>query len=225
MRTVGMPPTMPVPPSSGEEAVDPARPPTNAHVVPDLDEELLQSLDRVEALLVSLAVWETEDDVGLAAPFAHRQALGALEAVADVVRPTQGRGGEQVVSGRLPRRGWTGRQLPLRFVPITDTSLATLEHAVRVLSVQRAYANLHAAVEQYSEAAGEPPLALIGRLSRTVSVLTLPWDDDVDTLWRSVSAFPAKCDTELSRSEQQAYDRVVGRIDRLWFDRPRVGQR
>jgi hypothetical protein len=49
------------------------------------------------------------------------------------VRPTQARGGTQLVSGRLPRRGWTGRMVPLRFVPIADASLATLEHAPRSL--------------------------------------------------------------------------------------------
>jgi hypothetical protein len=52
----------------------------------------------------------------------------------------------------------------------------------------------------------EPPLALVSCLSRTVSLLTLPWDDDVKKLWRSATAHPDKCDTELSRSEQQAYD-------------------
>ena len=203
--------------------MDTARTPTNVRVVPDLDDELLLALDRLEALLLSLAVWETEDDVGLPAPFADRKALCALEAVADVVRPTQGRGGQQLVSGRLPRRGWTGRTLPLRFVPISDAPLATLEHAVQVLAVQRAYPHLNAAVDQYTMAVGEPPLALVNVLSRTVSVLTLPWDNDLDRLWRSVTAHPAKCDTELSRSEQQAYDRVVERVDRLWSYRPRVG--
>jgi hypothetical protein len=47
-------------------------------------------------------------------------------------------------------------------------------------------------------------------------LLTLPWDEDVRKLRGSATAQPDKCDTELSRSEQQAYDRVVGRIDDLW---------
>ena len=34
-------------------------------------------------------------------------------------------------------------------------------------------------------------------------------------LWGSATAYPDKCDTELSRSEQQAYDRVVRHIDDL----------
>ena len=152
-------------------------------------------------------------------------ALGALQTVAGVVRPTQGRGEPQLVSGRLPRRGWPGRRrLPLHFVPIPDAPLATLEHAVQVLAVQRGYDNLNAAVEQYTAVLGEPPLALVSGLSRTVSLLTLPWDDDVQQLWRSATAHPDKCDTELSRSEQQAYDRVVRRIDDLWSFRSGVDQ-
>jgi hypothetical protein len=121
--------TMPVLRSRGS-AVDAARSPTNVRVVPDLGDELLIVIDRLEALLRSVAVWEIEDDVGLPAPFADGKALGAMQTVADVVRPTQGRGEPQLVSGRLPRRGWTGRRLPLHFVPILDArSVAYGQHA------------------------------------------------------------------------------------------------
>ena len=98
--------------------MDTARSPTNVRVVPDLGDELLIVIDRLEALLGSMAIWEMEDDVGLPAPFADGKALGALQTVADVVRPTQGRDEPQLVSGRPPRRGWPGRRLPLHFVPI-----------------------------------------------------------------------------------------------------------
>jgi len=54
-------------------AVDTARP-TNVRVVPDLDDELLRAIDRLEALLASLAVWEMDAEVGLPAPFADRKA-------------------------------------------------------------------------------------------------------------------------------------------------------
>jgi hypothetical protein len=194
-----------------------ARPPTNVRVVPDLGGELLLALERLEALLLSLATWEAEaDDVGLPPPFENGKALRALQAVGDVVRPTQARGGAQLVSGRLPRRGWTGRMVPLRFVPIADASLATLEHAAQVLAVQRAYPSLSAAIERYTQVLGEERVAVVKALSRVVSVLTLPWDDDMATLWDAVTAYPDKCDVELSRTEQHAYDMVVGRIDRLW---------
>ena len=194
-------------------------------LVPDLDDELLLALSRLEALLLSLAVWTTDDDVELPPPFAEQKALDALQAVADVIRPTQGRGGQEPVSGRLPREGWTGRLLPLRFVPVPDGPLATLEHAVQILSVQRAYPSLNAAVDQYTDAVGEPPLAVVSSLSRAVSLITMPWDDDVRVLWHAATAYPAKCDTELSRSEQQAYDRVASRINRLWSYRPGVSER
>jgi hypothetical protein len=204
--------------------VDADRLPTNVRVVPDLGDELLVVIGRLEALLGSMAVWEIEDDVELPPPFADGKALGALQTVAGLVRPTQGRGEPQLVSGRLPRHGWPGRRLPLHFVPIPDAPLATLEHAAQILAVQRAHCHLNAAVEQYTAVLGEPPLALVSCLSRTVSLLTLPWDDDVKKLWRSATGHPNKCDTELSRSEQQAYDRVVRRIDDLWSYRPGVDQ-
>ena len=41
---------------------------------------------------------------------------------------------------------------------------------------------------------------------------------------RTATAHPDNCDTELSRNEQQAYDRVVRRIDDLWSYRPGVDQ-
>ena len=81
--------------------MDVDRSPTNVRVVPDLGDELLVVIDRLGALLGSVAIWEREDDVGLPAPFADGKALGALQAVAEVVRPTQGRGEPQLVSGRL----------------------------------------------------------------------------------------------------------------------------
>jgi len=45
--------------------VDADRSPTNVRVVPDLGDELLIVIDRLGALLGSVAIWEMEDDVGL----------------------------------------------------------------------------------------------------------------------------------------------------------------
>ena len=44
--------------------MDADRSPTNVRVVPDLGDELLIMIDRLGALLGSVAVWEIEDDVG-----------------------------------------------------------------------------------------------------------------------------------------------------------------
>jgi len=55
--------------------VDADRSPTNVRVVPDLGDELLIVIDRLEALLGSMSIWQIEDDVGLPAPFADRKAL------------------------------------------------------------------------------------------------------------------------------------------------------
>jgi hypothetical protein len=70
---------MPVLPTCGS-ALGTDRSPTNVRVVPDLRDELLVVVDRLKALLGSVAVWEMEDDVGLrvAGPVCRRKAVGAL---------------------------------------------------------------------------------------------------------------------------------------------------
>ena len=57
---------MPVLPTAGN-AVHAVRLLMNARVVPDLGDESLIVIHRLEALLGSMAVWEIEDDVGLPA--------------------------------------------------------------------------------------------------------------------------------------------------------------
>jgi hypothetical protein len=56
--------------------VDADRSPTKVRVVPDLGDELLIVIDRLGALLGSVAIWEIEDDVGLPAPFRRREGAG-----------------------------------------------------------------------------------------------------------------------------------------------------
>jgi hypothetical protein len=103
--------------------VEADRLPTNVRVVPDLGDELLLVIDRLEALWGAW-IWEMEDDVGLPVPFATgRRWVPCRQTVAAVVWPTQGRDEPQLVSGRRSRRGRTGRELPLHFVPIPDARL------------------------------------------------------------------------------------------------------
>jgi hypothetical protein len=61
--------------------VDTARLPTNVCVVPDLGDELLIAIDRLGALLGSVAIWEMEDDVVLrvAGPVCRREGTGRPE--------------------------------------------------------------------------------------------------------------------------------------------------
>ena len=54
--------------------------PTNVRVAPDLGDELMLVIGRLEALLGCIAVWEVEDDVGLPAPFADRKVLAGRAA-------------------------------------------------------------------------------------------------------------------------------------------------
>ena len=193
-------------------------------VVPDLGDELLMVFDRLEAQLGSVAVWEGEDNVELPAPSPRGRRWAPCRPWQAGAAHPRTRRTAACVGPAAPSRLARPPRLPLHFVPIPDAPLATLEHAVQVLAVQRGYDNLNTAVEPYTAVLGEPPLALVSGLSRTVSLLTLPWDDDVQKLWRSATAHPDKCDTQLSRSEQQAYDRVARRIDDLWSFRPGVDQ-
>ena len=199
--------------------------PTNVRVVPDLGDELLIVIDRLEALLGSVAVWEIEDDVGVTSPLRRREGAGrpADRGRRGAANPRTRRTAARVRPAapsrlaRPPRCRCTSCRYPTRRSRRWSTPC-------RSSPCSGPIDNLNAAVEQYTAVLGEPPLALVSCLSRTVSLLTLPWDDDVQQLWRSATAHPDKCDTELSRSEQQAYDRVVRRIDDLWSFRPGVDQ-
>lgn len=190
--------------------------PADLRVVPDLGDELLHALGQVEELLLTLAVWEEEDNVGLPEPFAHRSALAALEAVDDAVRPTQSRDEQAPVPGRLLGPDGRYEHLPLRFVRILAEHLGTLDHAAQVLADPRAHDELSDALDQHAEANSVRPAELAGWLSRAVSVLGLPWDDDVRALWGAVVAHPSTADIVLSDAEEQAYGRVAGRINALW---------
>lgn len=191
--------------------------PADLRVVPDMGDELIYVLNQVEELLLTLAGWEQEDDdVTLPEPFARRSALVALAEVGDAVRPTQSRDEREPVPGRLLGPDGRYEHLPLRFVRIPATHLEVLEHAAQVLADRGAHHDLADAVEQHAEANQVSAASLVGWLSRAVSVLGLPWDDDVRTLWGAVIAHPSTADVVLSDAEEQAYGRVAGRINALW---------
>ena len=98
----------------------------------------------------------------LPAPFADGKALGALQTVAGVVRPTQGAAIRSSCPAGCPVAADPAagcRCTSCRYAP-----LATLEHVLQILVVQRAYCNLNAAVERYAAVLGERPLALVSCL-------------------------------------------------------------
>lgn len=185
-------------------------------VVPDLGDELLRALGQVEELLLTLAVWEEEDGAELPEPFARRSALLALVALGDAVRPTQSRDEREPVPGRLLAPDGRYEHLPLRFVRIPAAHLAILEHAAQVLADPRPHDDLADALDQHAAANQISATEFAEWLSRTVSVLGLPWDDDVRTLRAAVLAHPSNADVVLNAAEDQAYGRVAGRINRLW---------
>lgn len=190
--------------------------PDDLRVVPDLGDELLYALDQVEELLLTLTVWEQEDDVHLPEPFAHGSALVALNEVQDAVRPTQSRDEREPVPGRLLAPDGRYEHLPLRFVRIPTAQLEVLEYAARVLALSVTHDDLADALNQHAQANRVSGVELAGWLSRAVSVLALAWDDDVRSLWRAVTVHPSASDIVLDDGEETAYKRVAGRINALW---------
>jgi hypothetical protein len=190
--------------------------PTNLLVVPDLGDELLAVVTQVEELLLTLAIWEDEDDVVLPAPLAGRTALVALEAVYDAVAPTQSRYGRNLVSGRLLAPDGRYEHLPLRFVPIASAHLKVLEHAAQVLAVAPLGSDLEEGITDHAETQQGDRRDTVGSFSRLVSLLTLAWDDDVRVLWAAVKRSQPGTDVTLEDSQEQAYSRLATRINHLW---------
>lgn len=185
-------------------------------VVPDLGDELTHVLGQVEELLLTFAVWESEDGVELPIPFARGRALAALRDIRDAVRPTQSLDGREPVPGRLLAPDGRYEHLPLRFVRIPGAQLDLLEHAAQLLADLHAHDDLDEALVAHAEAYATTAAELIGGLSRAVSMLTLAWDDDVRTLRDAVTAHPSTTDVVLSPAEEAAYQRVADRLNRLW---------
>jgi hypothetical protein len=185
-------------------------------VVPDLGDELTSALGQVEELLLTLAVWESEDGAELPIPFARGRALTALQDVAEAVRPTQSRDEREPVPGRLLAPDGRYEHLPLRFVRIDSSQLDVLEHAAQLLAGPSGHADLTDALSEHAEAHRTTPRDLAGGLSRAVSVLTMAWDDDVRALRDAVTAHPSATDVVLSPAEEAAYQRVAERLNRLW---------
>lgn len=191
-------------------------PEADLRVVPDLGDELLYAIGQVEELLLTLAVWEQEDGAEFPEPFAGGVALAALDEVASAVRPTQSRDEREPVPGRLLGPDGRYEHMPLRFVRIPGAHLEVLEHAAQVLALGGSgNDDLADALDQHAENRISRD-ALAGSLSRTVSLLGLAWDDDVQTLWGAVTAHPSSCDVVLRAGEEQAYRRVAGRVNTLW---------
>ena len=169
--------------------MDTARSPTNVRLVPDLGDELLLAFERPEALLGAWLSGRPRTTSGYQPPSptgGHWAPCRPCEAWCGPPKDATDRSSfRPTAPSRLDR---PPDAAALRAA--TRRPLATLQHAVQILTVRRAYHDLNAAVEQYTAVVREPPLTLVSCLSRTVSLLTLPWDDDVKTLWEAATAHP-----------------------------------
>jgi hypothetical protein len=186
--------------------------PADLRVVPDMAYEWLYVLGRLEELLLTLALWEDEG-AQLPDPIAGRAALDALDNVYDAVRPTQSEDEANPVPGRLLAPEGRYEHMPVRFVRIAGEDLSTLEHAAQVLLT--AAGETAEAIEQHARANGVHRTELVGSVSRLISVVGLAWDEDVRLLWSAVEPHAGR-DVALSADQEQAYQRIGGRIIRLW---------
>jgi hypothetical protein len=186
--------------------------PADLRVVPDMAYEWLYVLGRLEELLLTLALWEDEG-AQLPDPIAGRAALDALDNVYDAVRPTQSEDEANPVPGRLLAPDGRYEHMPVRFVRIAGEDLSTLSHAAQVLLT--AAGESAGAIDQHARAHGVHRTELVGSVSRLISVVGLVWDEDVRLLWSAVEPHAGR-DVALSADQEQAYQRIAGRINRLW---------
>jgi hypothetical protein len=103
--------------------------------------------------------------------------------------------------------------MPVRFVRIAGEDLSTLEHGAQVLLTGAG--ETAEAIDQHAQAHGVNRTELVGSGSRLISVLGPVWDEDVRLLWSAVEPH-AERDVALSADQEQAYQRIAGRINRLW---------
>jgi len=182
-------------------------------VVPDLDRELVDALEVVEEVLLSLrrAEGDPAEAVGLPPALAGGAALGALRRVADAVRPTQ----TDPDTDRGPRvLGPDGRyeHVPLRFLQLWAADVGALAAAAEALGDPARGEEVTAALEQAEgPAAAAAAVALAARLS---GLLGLAWTGDAELLRARLAGVAG--DAVLTGEEEDAYQRTATRCNDVW---------
>lgn len=197
-------------------------------LVPDLDDELVAALWRVEELLLTLAVWaeDAPDDlVGLPPPLADRVALDTLNRLQAELTPTQSH--SQPSAPQLPRLfgpdGYEHR--PLRLVEVSSCDLVILADAAAHLGHALACApgsDLAEAIQAGAEAAmpAACPIPVTGveiveLLSRVTGLLDLAHTADTEALIARL--WSDGCgDIVLTSTEERAYSQLADRMTAMW---------
>jgi hypothetical protein len=197
-------------------------------LIPDLDDELVTALARIEELLLILATWaedEPDGTVELPAPLAARVALYALHRIQDELVPTQSR--SHPSAAELPRLfGPDGHEhRPLRLVEVAQQDLALLAaaaarigHALALEPGSELADAIETGAEAASPAAASSPVTgveLVETLARVNVLLDLATTPDTETLTRRLWSDGCN-DIVLTTAEEFAYTRTASRMNSMW---------
>lgn len=215
-----------------------------SHLVPDLDDDLLWSLVRVEELLLTLAAAEHDPRRPLRLPpvIAGGKALEALGRVHAALAPTQSGGeapgpssGDGVRATRR-RPVWVGadgsrRLRPLALAEVDPADLTTLSRTATCLGYELALRpgdGLARAMVAGAESVAELPggvvtaVDLVASLACVLGLLDLVTTDDTALLVRRLHRTAGDVELlELTRAEEDAHRRTLERMTGMWGTIPR----
>lgn len=196
--------------------------------MPDLGDELLVELARVEELLLTLAVLEENDPGGsvvLSGPLTGRLGLDALNRLQQEIGPTQSH--SHPCGRALPLLfGADGHRecRPLRRVELAIEDLAVLSATAMCLGHALAVSpggELAEAIAAGAEAGGggplppvRPALDVVAAFARVIGLLDLACTEDTELLGTRLR--DARGDVVLTAGEEDAYDRVADRMKTMW---------
>ena len=181
-------------------------------VVPDLDDELLSSLNRVNEILLALAGVEEELAEPLPEPLAEGRALAAVERIWTALRPTQGRGGRSRLLGPDGHYEHT----PLTFVTILTADLAILGATAAVLGDHMARHDelICELLTEFARETEDDPAEVVSEITRLHGLLDLAWTEDVQLLYDRITGSTG--DVVLTPAEEAAYQRTIDRLNGMW---------
>lgn len=200
-------------------------------LVPDLGDDLLTAITRVEEMLMALDPGQPGEPDALPEPLAGGQVLEALHRVWTAVHPGQGEHAVAAGYGRLLAPDGD-MVLPLRVVAFDSADLAILGDGGKLLldlwdrgdyqveDVAREWAR-----DTYRVPGQEDPERLAaGELSRVHAVLAASSDQHEDPQTRSdtvllndrVAAGEPTSDATLTHEEHEAYRRLAVRTTKVW---------
>jgi hypothetical protein len=184
-------------------------------LIPDLGEELVEVMNRLNEILLALSQTNEEEPIELAEALVGNEVLPAFERIWGTVRPTQG----AIDRPRLLGPDGRYEHVPLAFVRIDEDDLQSLGTTIADLG-KEAVRHDEVICETLTELGSGPygslktPTEVVSELARFHGLLDLAWTDDVRVLHERLSV--ANADVVLTTFEEQAYQRTANRINAMW---------